>query len=122
VSTLAAVVLGLVLLASGALKVAGWAAWRRQAAMLGVPFAVASAVPAAELALGALLVVGLWRSAAAWLAGALLLGFTVFLVAVLRTGQRPPCACFGSLSRRPIGWWSVVRNLVLLGLAVVVVV
>jgi hypothetical protein len=36
----------------------------------------------------------------------------------LLDGRHPPCACFGALSRRPIGWGSVVRNLVLLALAV----
>jgi hypothetical protein len=52
----------------------------------------------------------------------LLLAFTVFLVRLLVTGRRPPCACFGTLSREAIGWGSIVRNGVLILLAVVAVV
>ena len=35
----------------------------------------------------------------------------------LAEGRRPPCACFGALSRRPVGPGSVVRNVVLIALA-----
>ena len=69
--------------------------------------------------LGALLVVNLGRPVTAVLAAVLLTAFTALLVRLLLDGRRPPCDCFGSLSRRPIGWGSVVRNLVLLALAVV---
>jgi hypothetical protein len=41
------------------------------------------------------------------------------LVRLLLDGRHPPCNCFGSLSRRPIGWTSIARNVVLLALAVV---
>lgn len=115
----AAIALGAVLLLSGALKLVGRPVWREQAAVLGVPRVVAAAVPFVELALGALLVVNVGRRVAAIVAGLLLIGFTVFLVRLLRTGSRAPCACFGSLSRRELGWGAVVRNLVLIGLAVV---
>ena len=115
----AALVLGVVLLASGALKVAGWGVWRAQADELSVPRWAAAAVPVLELVLGALLVVNLGRPVTAVLAAVLLTAFTALLVRLLLDGRRPPCNCFGSLSRRPIGWGSVVRNLVLLALAVV---
>jgi len=115
----AAIALGTVLLLSGALKVVGRPVWREQAAALGVPRAVAKVVPFVELALGALLVVDVWRPAAAIVAGLLLIGFTVFLVRLLRRGNRAPCACFGSLSRQELGWSAVVRNLVLIALAIV---
>ena len=115
----AAIALGAVLLLSGALKVVGRPVWRAQADSLGVPRAVAAVVPFVELVLGALLVVNVWRRPAAVLAGLLLVGFTVFIVRLLRRGSRAPCACFGSLSRSELGWSAVVRNLVLIALAVV---
>ena len=48
-----------------------------------------------------------------------LLAFTGLLILNLARGRRPPCACFGASSRRPIGPGSLVRNLVLLALAVI---
>ena len=56
---------------------------------------------------------------AGWAAIALLVGFTVFLVLALLRGVEAPCACFGSMSSRPVTWWSVVRNVLLVALAVV---
>ncbi len=119
VASLAAILLGVVLLLSGALKVVGPPVWKAQAAELGVPRPVAVTVPLVELVLGVLLVLGVGRRAAAGLAVLLLAGFTVFVVRLLRRGQRAPCACFGALSRSELGWSAVVRNLVLIGLGVV---
>ena len=93
---LAAVVLGIVLLVAGIAK-----------------------LPWFEMLLGAVLVSGLARPAAAALAGLVLLVFTGLLIVNLARGRRPPCACFGASSRRPIGPGSLVRNLVLLALAVI---
>ena len=115
----AAIALGAVLLLSGALKLVGRPVWRAQAAELGVPRAVAAVVPFVELVLGALLVVNVWRRPAAIVAGLLLIGFTTFIVRLLRQGNRAPCACFGSLSRQELGWSAVMRNLVLIALAVI---
>jgi hypothetical protein len=53
-------------------------------------------------------------------AGVMLAAFTVLLIVRLKQGRRPPCACFGALSTKPIGWGNVVRNVVFLGLAAVV--
>jgi hypothetical protein len=53
-------------------------------------------------------------------AALLLLAFTVVLVVRLVQGRRPPCACFGALSAKPIGWGNVVRNGVLIVVAAVV--
>ena len=44
----------------------------------------------------------------------LLLVFTVFLVVSVAVGSTTPCACFGSVRRRPPGWRDVVRNLALM--------
>jgi uncharacterized membrane protein YphA (DoxX/SURF4 family) len=116
----ASIVLGAVFVVSGVTKVAAPAQWRDQSAELGVPGAIATVVPFVELAVGALLVAQLARSFAAIVAGLLLVAFTILLVVRLAQGRRPPCACFGALSTKPIGWSNVIRNVVFLALAAVV--
>ena len=119
--TVAAVVLGVALLVAGGAKLAS-RTWPADARGLGAPGWSVPVVPWVELVLGALLVVGVLRPLVAIATALLLVAFTVLLSARLARGERPPCACFGRLSTRPISWWSVVRNLVLVGLAVAVVV
>jgi uncharacterized membrane protein YphA (DoxX/SURF4 family) len=118
VAFLARVVLGVVLLVAGVSKRAD-PGWPAAAAELGAPRWSVPVVPVAELVLGALLVTGFGRPWAAWAAAALLGGFTVLLVVRLAQGRRPPCACFGVRSAKPIGPWSLVRNAGLLVLALV---
>jgi uncharacterized membrane protein YphA (DoxX/SURF4 family) len=117
-STVAAVALGALLLVAATGKLAD-RAWPATAGELGVPPPIAPAVPVVEVALGALLITGVARTAAAWASAALLLAFTLLLAIRLVQGRRPPCACFGVRSTGPIGTWSIVRNLLLLALAVV---
>ena len=115
---LAAVVLGIVLLVAGIAKRAD-REWPLDAAALGTPAWAIPVLPWFEMLLGAVLVSGLARPAAAALAGVVLLALTGLLILNLARGRRPPCACFGASSRRPIGPGSLVRNLVLLALAVI---
>jgi uncharacterized membrane protein YphA (DoxX/SURF4 family) len=115
----AAIVLGAVLLLSGAAKLAAGPRWVAQAQALGAPASAVPVVPWLEVALGALLVGGVYRTVVALAAAALLVVFTVLLVVRLVQGLRPPCACFGALSTRPVGPGSVVRNVVLLALALI---
>ena len=119
VDAVAGVLLGAVLLLSGGAKLAAGARWPAQAAALGAPAVAVPVVPWIELGLGALLVTGVARPVVALAAAALLAAFTVLLVARLAHGQRPPCACFGAWSTRPVGPGSVVRNVVLIALALV---
>ena len=112
-------VLGVVLLVSGALKLAAGPRWSAQATAMGAPAAAVPAVPWIELVLGALLVAGVARPAVALVAATMLVVFTGVLVLRLAEGRRVPCACFGSRPDRPIGVGSVVRNLVLIALALV---
>lgn len=114
----AAVVTGLVLLVAAITKLAAPAAWRAQASDLGVPSAVSSVVPYVEALLGALLLVQFQRPVVAWCAVALLVSFTGLLVVRLAQGRRPPCACFGALTPRPIGPASVARNATFIAVAV----
>ena len=119
--TIASVVLGVAMLAAGAAKLAS-RRWPADARGLGTPTWAVPLVPWVELVLGALLVVGVLRPLVAIVTALLLVAFTVLLCARLARGERPPCACFGRLSTRPISWWSVARNLALIGLAVAVAV
>ena len=117
---IAAVLLGVVFLVAGVMKLAAPQQWRAQSADLGVPSLVATVVPFVELILGALLVAQIARRQVAALAAALLVAFTVLLAVRLAQGRRPPCACFGAWSARPISWRDVVRNAGFLVLAAVV--
>ena len=92
--------------------------WRAQSAGLGVPWWLARPVPYVEVALGSLLLVQWQRQAVAWCAVAVLVAFTALIGWQLAHGRRPPCACFGSWSAKPIGRGHLARNLVLIVVAV----
>ena len=113
----AAVVAGVLLLA-GVLKLARPTEWRTQAAGLGVPALITTVVPLVEIGIGAALLVQWQRHAMAWVAVAMFALFTALLGVRLAQGQRPPCACFGALSSRPIGASHVIRNAVFIAIAV----
>ncbi len=117
VGAVAGVVLGAVLLLSGAAKLAAGPRWAAQAAALGSPAVAVPVLPWLEVGLGALLITGVWRPVVALAAAVLLGAFTVLLVLRLAQGRRPPCACFGAWSTRPVGYGSVARNVVLIALA-----
>ena len=113
----ASLVLGAVFVVSGVTKVAAPALWRSQSADLGVPGPVATVLPFLEIGVGALLVAQLARTFAAVLAAVMLVAFTMLLVLRLAQGRRPPCACFGALTTKHIGWSNLARNVVFLALA-----
>lgn len=117
----AALLLGAVMIRAAVAKLAARRQTEDDFASLGLkasgPLAVA--VPLAELAAAALLVV-----APGWggvVAAALLTAFTAILVRVLLRphGLVPTCACFGGSSRSPVSWRHLTRNGVLLALAFV---
>jgi hypothetical protein len=115
----ASVVLGVVMLVAGGSKLAS-GSWPQQAANLHVDRRLAAVVPWIELVLGAGLITQL--SPVVFAAGSIVLlgAFTVFLARLVSRGQRPPCACFGGRTPRPISWWSVARNIALIALALVI--
>ena len=119
IARLAAIGIGAMFVASGVYKLADGPAWPQQAADMGVSRPLALAVPWYELALGAALVSSLLSPWAEFVAVATLAVFTVVIVRRLLDGSRPPCACFGSRSKRPLGRRHVIRNLALLAVAVV---
>lgn len=118
VGLIASVVVGLALVAAGFLKLSDEPGWRVQSADMGVSAGQARVVPFVELALGAALAAQLWRPWPAMSVIALLVIFTVVVAARLLDGSRPPCACFGARSTRPLGAYHLVRNLGLITLAV----
>ena len=115
----ASLLVGLAFVVAGASKISAGPQWPVQASGLGAPRVVIPVLPYVELVVGALLIVGLARPIAAIAALVLLVAFTVLIVRVLRAGRRPPCACFGAWSVKPLGPGHVARNLALIGVAIV---
>jgi hypothetical protein len=122
VGIVAGVVVGLALVGAGVLKLIEGPAWLKQAADMEVSRPVAQVVPFVEISVGVPLAAQLFKPWPAIAALALLVVFTVVIVRRLLDGSRPPCGCFGSRSKRPLGAYHVARNLGLLAAAVVAVI
>lgn len=94
---------------------------RKSLGDFGVPAALtpvfAVLLPLGELACAIALLRGHWAVKGAVGAIALLTVFSVAITASLARGRAPDCHCFGQLSRSPVSWWTLVRNLALLVLA-----
>ncbi|WP_419841997.1 MauE/DoxX family redox-associated membrane protein [Candidatus Poriferisodalis sp.] len=119
IGAVARVGLGVLLLASGALKLRD-RSWPAAAAAMGAPRWSVPFVAPVEIVLGAGLAAGVGDPWPAWLALGLLAVFSAALAAVLRRppAQRPACACFGRWSAQPVGPGALVRNGVLVLVAV----
>lgn len=118
-ANLAAVVLAAVFGYAAVAKLRNRAATVTDFASLGLPRAElwAVAVPVAELVTAAaLLIVPGWGGV---LAFALLAAFTANLALVIRSGRIASCACFGGASTEPVSNRHLIRNGVLLVLALV---
>ena len=121
-AVIAAIIVGAAMLFAGAAKIAAGPAWPAQAATLGAPPAVVPFVPWLEIVVGALLAAQVARPVLASVAVAMFLAFSALLALRLRQGQHPPCACFGSWSAKPLSWRHLVRNGVLIAVAIVAIV
>lgn len=117
VATVASVAVGVAFLVAGASKVAAGQNWNDQARGLGAPTLVIPVLPWIEILLGAALIVQVGQPVVAASALVLLLAFTTLVVRRLAQGRHPPCACFGAWSAKPIGPSTVLRNVVLIALA-----
>ena len=117
--------LAVIFILSGLAKLVDRPGSRQAMLDFGVParLAMSSAVllPLVELVVaGSLLpVVSAWWGALGALA--LLLLFTAAVGYHLMRGHTPACHCFGQVSSEPIGWPTLVRNLVLSALAGIIV-
>ncbi len=78
---------------------------------------LAAALPIVEFAIAAVLLPTRTAVAGALAAVGLLVVFTGAVAHQLARGRRPDCNCFGRLQTKPIGPSTLVRNVVLLGLA-----
>ena len=119
VATIAAIVVGAALIWAGVFKLMDGQAWPKAAADMGVARPIALVVPFVELAIGITMIIPVLRPWPAVAAIVLLLAFTVVILRRILDGSRPPCACFGSRSNRPLGAIHVLRNVCLIALAVV---
>lgn len=119
VGYVAAVALAAIFAIAAVAKLRNLSATERDFVGLGLPRAsfFARFIPLAELSIVALLLIVPPAGAIAALVS--LAFFTTFLIGRLRAGVRAPCACFGSSRAQPISVRDVVRNLLLMGLAVV---
>ena len=118
VGLVASFLLGFVFLVSGATKIAAGPAWPEQARGLGAPSFVVPVLPWFEIVLGAVLVMQVVPVLAAVTALVVLVLFTALIARRLAQGQHPPCACFGTLSTKPLGRGHVIRNVGFMVLAV----
>lgn len=79
--------------------------------------------PWAEALVGVALVLGAKSRAAGLLLSAMLALFTGAILSAIASGKEPSCGCFGDLSwpcGNPVGWCHVLRNGVLLLLALLI--
>ena len=124
-TTVGRVVLALVFGAAAAGKLVDRRGATAAAQALGVPQAIARPVarllPVSELAVATAMLWGPTVVVGAAVGLFLLALFTFLVVLSLRRGRRPSCHCFGRVTDAPIGPGTVVRNLVLMAVAVAVV-
>jgi hypothetical protein len=116
---IAAVGLGAMFVIAGATKLALGAAWPAQARAMGAPMPIATVVPGVELVIGAALIARIAMPLPALAAIVLLVSFSVLIARQLVDGRHPPCACFGAWSNRPLSGAHLVRNAVLVAVAIV---
>ena len=115
----AAVALAAIFAIAAVAKLRDVSATERDFVGLGLPRAsfFARFVPLAELSIVALLLIVPPAGAIAALVS--LAFFTTFLIGRLGAGVSEPCACLGSSRAQPISARDVIRNLLLMALAVV---
>lgn len=113
--------LAAVFVVSALAKLADRPGTRRAVGDFGVPAPLrtpaVALLPAAELLAAVLLLGGDVAPLGGALAAALLAAFSAGIAALLARGRQVACHCFGTLSRRPLGPGSLVRNGVLLAAA-----
>jgi len=118
----AQLVVGVLFLAAALAKIGDPASLAREVHNFRiVPFwsehLVAITLPWVELVAGLALVLGVRARAGAWLAGALLVGFTAGVALAMARGLNFECGCFGTAAGTRIGWSKLGENLGMIVLA-----
>ena len=113
-----AVVVGVVVVWAGASKLVAGSSWFDGVASAGVPRWILSPLPLVEVVIGALTAVRLWLPVIPLVLTGLRWAFTAWILVAIRSNDVPTCACFGSASKKPIGWRHIARNSALIALAV----
>jgi len=85
----------------------------------GVARVYSVVLPWTELTLALALIMGLALRLVACVIAALLISFVIAIVINLRRSRILECHCYGVLSATTIGWGTVVRDVVLLALAII---
>jgi uncharacterized membrane protein YphA (DoxX/SURF4 family)/peroxiredoxin len=110
---------------SGVAKLTDRTGTRRAIEAFGVPARLAPAgatlLPIVELAVVAALVAAVTGRLGALAAALLLVAFCVAIGRTLRAGSAPDCNCFGGLTQTEVGRGTLIRNLVLAGVAAFIV-
>jgi Methylamine utilisation protein MauE len=121
----AAALLAMVFAIAAAAKLADGGADVASLRGLGFPDTLATrlrwGLPVTEMAVAVLLACLPTARFGAAVAAGLLVAFTFLLGVSVARGNGQPCSCFGSGSQRPVGWRPILRNLLLLGSAVAVI-
>ncbi len=81
---------------------------------------LARLLPPIEVVVGVALIVGVAQPGAALIAAGMLAAFSAGMLQAMARGIDLSCGCFGNGDNTPIGWWNIVRNLMLIGLALLV--
>jgi uncharacterized membrane protein YphA (DoxX/SURF4 family) len=118
----AQIIVGLLFLLAALAKIVDVASLAREVHNFRlVPFwsehLVAMTLPWVELVAGLALVLGIRPRAGAWVAGALLAGFTVGVALAMARGLNFECGCFGTAGGTRVGWTKLGENLGMLALA-----
>jgi uncharacterized membrane protein YphA (DoxX/SURF4 family) len=111
----AQILLGLLFLAASLAKILDVASLAREVHNFHLaPFwsehLLAMTLPWIELVAGLSLVLGIRPRAGAWVAGALLVVFTIGVAAALARGLNFECGCFGTAAGTRIGWGKLGEN------------
>ena len=108
-----------VLLAAAAAKLRDRSGTRERLEAAGLPPGLDRTLPLVELFTALGLLIETRRAWAAYVASAMLAAFTAYIAVQIARGSAAPCPCFGATgSDRPAGVRTLVRNLVLLALAI----
>jgi hypothetical protein len=119
VSDIAGIILGVLMCFAGGTKIALGSRWPIDARAMRAPQLVTPVLPWVEIVIGSLLVSRVQTTVIGLAALVLLCSFSILILANLRAGYRPVCACFGNFRPRPLGWRHLFRNGVLATLAVI---